>query len=175
MLHFATFATLAFLALSSGLHAQVYRCGNTYSSAPCAGGRSVDSSPALSAQGGAAGTTTLYLCQSYGGGQFWALEHCSQRSALVERMESVPSGMLFDQQVQMAQGQRAKSAALAAPPEQTTRIESTAPSKASQCTALDARIRYLDQMARAGGNGQYMDWVANERKQSRDQQFRMRC
>lgn len=169
------FTALALLALSTSLHAQVYRCGNTYSSAPCAGGRSVDTSPALSAQGGGAGTTTLYLCQSYGGGQFWALEHCSQRSALVERMESVPSGMPFDQQVQMAQAQRAKSAALTAPPEPTTRIESYTPSKASQCTALDARIRYLDQLARAGGNGQTMDWVANERKQSRDQQFRMCC
>ncbi|WP_367849578.1 hypothetical protein [Rhodoferax sp. WC2427] len=166
---------LALLALSGSLHAQVYRCGNTYSSAPCAGGRSVDTSPAISAQGGAAGTTTLYLCQSYGGGQFWALEHCSQRSALVERMESVPAGMPFDQQVELAQGQRAKSAALAAPPVQTTRIESHTPSKASQCTELEGRIRYLDSWARAGGNASTMDWIANERKQSRDQQFRIRC
>nr|WP_315224478.1 hypothetical protein [uncultured Albidiferax sp.] len=169
------FTALALLALSTSLHAQVYRCGNTYSSAPCAGGRSVDTSPAISAQGGAAGTTTLYLCQSYGGGQFWALEHCSQRSALVERMESVPAGMPFDQQVELAQGQRARSAAVAAPPVQAPRMEPTAPSQASQCASLDGYIRYLDQLARAGGNGQTMDWIANERKQSRDQQFRIRC
>lgn len=90
-------------------------------------------------------------------------------------MESVPSGMPFDQQVQMAQAQRAKSAALTTPPVQTTRVESSTPSKPSQCAALDARIHYLDQLGRAGGTAQYMDWIANERKQSRDQQFRMRC
>ena len=166
---------LTFLALSTSLHAQVYRCGNTYSNAPCAGGKTVETTPSVSALGGTSGTAMLYLCQSYGGGQFWSQQHCVKHGALVDRMESVPANLPFDQQVEMASGQRNRGAALAAPPVQAARIENTTPSKPAQCTALDERIRYLDQLARAGGNAQYMDWIANERKQSRDLQFRIRC
>lgn len=75
----------------------------------------------------------------------------------------------------MARGQRNKGVALATPPVQATQVDIGTPSKPTQCAALESRIRYLDQLARSGGNAQYMDWIANERKQARDQQFRIRC
>ncbi|WP_394791508.1 hypothetical protein [Rhodoferax sp.] len=165
----------AALCLASAASAQVYRCGNKYSSTPCPGGREVDTSPQVSQQNSNVATTTLYLCQSYDGGKFWTREHCAQRNALVDRMESVPAGLPFEQQVELAKGQRDSSQVLTAPPAQATYTDSSQPSKASECTALDARIRYLDQLARAGGTAAYMDWIANERKQARDRQFRLHC
>jgi hypothetical protein len=75
----------------------------------------------------------------------------------------------------MARGQRNRGGALAAPPMQAAQIDTGAPSKPAQCAALDSRIRYLDQLARSGGTAQYMDGIANERKQSRDVQFQIRC
>ena len=104
---------LALLLFAAAPSAQVYRCGNAYSSKPCAGGQPVDTSPTMSLGGAAAGTATLYLCQSYGGGLFWTREHCAQRNALVERMESVPADMPFERQVELARGQRERSQAMA--------------------------------------------------------------
>lgn len=168
-------AALAILMLSTCLHAQVYRCGRAYSNTHCAGGKTVETTPSISMQGGASGTTTLYFCQSYGGGNFWSSDHCVKHGALVDRMESVPANLPFDQQVSLANSQRNRGAALSAPPVQAAGIDTGVPSKPAQCAALDERIRYLDQLARTGGNAQYMDWIANERKLARDQQFGMRC
>jgi hypothetical protein len=125
-------AVLAASLLGATASAQVYRCGNAYSSAPCAGGKAIDTTPPLSARGDLAGKTTIYLCQSYGGGQFWTREHCAQRDALVERMETVPSGMPFEQQVEMAQNQRicplsAATAELSAPSSLRSAARSASP------------------------------------------------
>jgi hypothetical protein len=169
------FCALAALAFES--EAQVYRCGNTYSNVPCAGGKEVDTSPTLSWGQTKGGTATLYLCQAYGGGQFWTREHCRQRDALVERMESVPGGMPFEQQVELARDRLAQS-------RRSADMSSSAPGQrmapatnvsASSCKFLDERIRQLDAMARAGGHAGYMDWIALERKDARDRQFRLRC
>jgi hypothetical protein len=163
--------------------AQVYRCGNAYSSTPCAGGRVVDTSPPVTAHGDSqAGSTRLYLCQGYGGGQFWTRAHCTQRGALVERVESVPAGMSFAQQVEMAQNQQRSAQALTPPPPpaaMSAPFGGQAPQGAAdlqaQCQALDARIRRLDAQARAGGRQPDMDEIARQRKEARDRQFRLRC
>lgn len=47
---------------------------------------------------------TIYQCKSYGGGTFWSSAHCSTHNALIEKIASVPDGMSFDQQVNVAQG-----------------------------------------------------------------------
>ena len=169
------FTAFAVLTLTTSLYAQVYRCGSTYSNSPCAGGKTVEVAPSVSMVGGTTNTTTLYLCQSYGGGQFWSLQHCVKHGALVDRIESIPAHLPFDQQVEMASGQRNRAVALAAPPVQASRVDNVAPGKSIECAALDERIHYLDQLGRTGGNAQYMDWIANERKQARDRQFGLRC
>lgn len=45
---------------------------------------------------------TIYRCKSYGGGVFWAQAHCSQHNAVIERIASVPIGLPFQQQVDIA-------------------------------------------------------------------------
>lgn len=54
---------------------------------------------------GSADAATLYLCKAYNGSTFWAQGHCSQRNALIERIESA-ADVPFEQQVQQAQGVR---------------------------------------------------------------------
>lgn len=51
---------------------------------------------------------TIYKCKSYSGGSFWAQAHCSQHNAVIERIASVPIGMPFQQQVDIADGQLQK-------------------------------------------------------------------
>jgi hypothetical protein len=51
---------------------------------------------------------TIYRCRSYSGGFFWAQAHCSQHKALIDRIASVPVGMPFQQQVDVAEGERSR-------------------------------------------------------------------
>ncbi len=160
--------------------AQVYRCGNTYSSKPCAGGRQVDTSPAVidHADGGGRTSTTLYLCEGYGGGQFWTRDHCRRRNAHIERMETVPADLPFEQQVQMAQAQRDRAATKPDPhviPSPVLPDAAVGNSRQAQCETLEARIKHLDRLGLVGGGPSQMDWIAHERKEARDRQFRLRC
>ncbi|WP_326538605.1 hypothetical protein [Pseudorhodoferax sp.] len=166
------------LSLAGQADAQVYRCGNSYSNAPCAGGKAVDVSPPTSWGQASNGAQALYLCQAFGGGQFWTTEHCRQRNALVERIENVPRDMPFDQQVELARQRVAEARTHTMPPQQgpTGRQPPiSGAGTADQCRALDERVKQLDAMARAGGYAQHMDWIAHERKIARDRQFRLRC
>lgn len=72
---------------------------------------------------------TIYHCKAYGGGTFWASTACSNHKALIDRIANVPSGMSWDQQVQIAEGQRNASSNQAA-------VETTQSSQASRCAAL---------------------------------------
>ncbi len=51
----------------------------------------------------------------------------------------------------------------------------TQPSKSQACSALDERVVMLDSMGRAGSRYYDLDWVRRERKDARDQQYRLRC
>lgn len=167
---------LAVLGMAAPAQAQVYRCGNAYSHAPCAGGKEVDVSPPMHWSQSDDGTQALYLCEAFGGGQFWSTRHCRLQDALVERIERVPRDLPFDQQVALAR-QR-----MAPPPGAAPALNSPAPAQpapgadvAGRCRALDDRVQQLDAMARAGGHARYMDWIAAQRKSARDRQFRLRC
>jgi hypothetical protein len=124
---------------------------------------------------------TIYLCKAYSGGTFWASAPCAQFKALIERIESVPDGLPFDQQVNLAEQSRSAAARLAAPPAQNTTTTTTVinnyaePDHASECKALNARIAQLDAMARQPQSGPTQDWIAAEKKKARDRQFRVRC
>lgn len=122
--------------------------------------------------------STIYLCQSYGGGKFWSSAHCQQNNALIDRMETVPSNMPFEQQVALAQQQADKAAALSAPPpvrQQAPAPQFAQPSRKAQCDALDTEVRRWDAMARAPQSAQMQDWITGQRKTARDTQFRLRC
>ncbi len=49
---------------------------------------------------------TIYHCKDYGGGTFWAATTCSNHKSLIDRIARVPDGLTFNQQVQIAEGQR---------------------------------------------------------------------
>ncbi len=44
-----------------------------------------------------------------------------------------------------------------------------------RCQSLELEIKRLDSMSRQPQNGQTMDWINNERKMVRDEQFRIPC
>ncbi len=124
------------------------------------------------------GRQKIYLCSSKGGGQFWAQQHCHQHDAWIERTETVPSGMDWDEQVRMAQSRRDATATLLAPPPIAYRPAAPvppAPGRREACAALDDRVKSLDSMGRAGSLYYDLDWVRRERKSARDEQYRLRC
>lgn len=172
----------SFLLIACGMtHAQqVYRCGNQYSGEPCAsgGGRVVDVSPPVRNLD-AAGASQVFLCVSNSGARFWSPDHCRERGALVERIESVPAGVSWEQQVEIAdqqtrQGyavqQRAAQQRGAASPGVTGASGDT-----SRCAHFNQQVEYYDRLARQPQSGASQSWIAQQRKEARDQQFRARC
>ena len=118
---------------------------------------------------------TIYLCKAYNGSAFWAQSHCNQHQALIDSMVSVPAGMPFEQQVELAQQRRREVArTVYAPPTPTPTVAPAATSKV-ECEALDARVNQLDAMARQPQSAQMQDWIRGERKAARDRQFGIRC
>ncbi|AVS91496.1 hypothetical protein C8246_06425 [Paracidovorax avenae] len=107
-------AALACLA-APGSAQPVYRCGNAYGQQACDGGRVVDTTPQSITSGPAPGTATVYLCRARAGGRFWTPRHCHEHGAWVDRTETVPAGMRWEEQRAAAIAQRRQMAALAAP------------------------------------------------------------
>lgn len=161
---------------------EVYRCGNTYGHNACRGGRVVDTSPPMASVRSDSerdGLATLYLCQAKAGGKFWSRQHCHAHGAWVDRTETVPGGLRWQDQVAMASAQRNEMAALAAPstPQRTLETPPTPalPDPRTVCAALESRIAELDAMGRAGSRHYDLDRIRTERREARDQQFRLRC
>lgn len=167
-------AGLALLLLSSAVQAQVYRCGNTYTQTPCKGGRTVETSPILSDPRGPA-TKEIYLCSAPQGKQYWIAEHCAQRGWTIERIQRVPAHVPWADQVAAASEQMQAAQALTAAPAVRYSPQSAQPSPQQQCSLLDERVKQLDRMGRAGSLHYDLNWVRRERKDARDQQFRLRC
>lgn len=108
---------------------------------------------------------------------FWASNHCSQHRALIDRMESVPSNLPWDQQVLLAQQARNRAAELTRPPpvmESRTVIVNNMGNTAA-CEALEQHIVHLDAMARQPQSAQMQDWIKAQKADARSQQFRLRC
>jgi hypothetical protein len=132
---------------------------------------------------GGAMSATLYLCKSYGGGLFWSGGHCRDRQALIERIASVPDGLPFQQQVELAEQGRAEAQRLTAPPPPnfgttttTTQIITPGQRPASvECPALAQEILQYEQMARQPQSGQMQDWLTSRKRAARDRQFQLRC
>lgn len=100
--------------------------------------------------GCSANAATIYLCKGYSGGTFWSNALCSTQKAVIDRTATVPDGMPFDQQVNMAQQQLEASKQLYAPPTQN------ASSVAGTCAQLAAERKSLDQIT------EKMIWVPIE-------------
>lgn len=118
---------------------------------------------------------TIYLCRDYGGGTFWASDHCNQHKALIVRIMSVPAGMPFEQQVELAQQRRDELDAAAQPSVQAVAAPPAAVNNKLTCQWLDQRVNHLDAMARQPQSGHMQDWIRSERQKARDEQFRLHC
>ncbi|ABM32181.1 hypothetical protein QRO08_16825 [Paracidovorax citrulli] len=114
MRHLILAAALSCLAMPGGAQ-PVYRCGNTYGQQACRGGRVVDTAPQIISSGPAQGTSTVYFCRGRAGGRFWTPRHCHEHGAWVDRTETVPAGMPWEEQRAAAIAQRRQMGALAAP------------------------------------------------------------
>ncbi len=165
--------------LSSSAWAQpvVYRCGNSYSEAPCKGGKVVDTSPVMSDPRGPM-TKEIYLCKAPQGARYWTPEHCAHRGWTIERIQRVPAHVGWDDQVAAGRQQKDQAEAQNTAPAQNflpQAIQPSQPSKTQACSALDERVVMLDSMGRAGSRYYDLDWIRRERKDARDQQYRLRC
>jgi hypothetical protein len=102
----------------------------------------------LSSQAG-----TIYMCKASNGGTFWSAADCGQHGAMTEQIVRVPENLSFDQQVKLAEQQRSQA----------------------ECTALDARVLSLDDLARQPQSAQTQDSIRDQRKMARDRQYALRC
>lgn len=118
---------------------------------------------------------TIYLCRDYGGGTFWASDHCNQHKALIVRIMSVPAGMPFQQQVELAQQRRDELDAAAQPGVQAVAAPPAATTKQLACRSLDEEVNRLDALARQPQSAQMQDWIRSKRQNARDAQFRLHC
>lgn len=191
-------ALLALLAHALPLLAQgqtIYRCGNSYSQTPCAGGHAVDDvlSTLHGSTQAAPGQATVYLCQGQGGGQFWSATHCAQHQALIERMETVPASLPWPQQVQQAQRQWEQAIKLTATATQTpaprpgsrrgseaahaTRVAQQSSQRetrhAAACSKLQARIAQLD--SKTATSAASLEKLRNTRRKAQDDYRQKGC
>lgn len=140
----------------------------------------------------AAQAASIYLCKAYNGGIFWSSAHCREHGALIDRIESVPDRLPFDQQVSLAEQSRARAAGLYQAPAPVQQgsvtqhsthtvvvdgqvVHATGQGKAAECKALEARITQLDNMARQPQTGQMQDWIRDQKSKARDRQSGLRC
>ena len=124
-------------------------------------------------------TTTIYLCKSYSGGQFWSDTTCHQQRATIDRMTSVPGDVPFSEQVAIAQGQANEAASLhfAPQPGPAAAIGPNYGSTGSRltCVALNRDLANLDAMARMPQSAQTQDWIRQRRMQVQAQLAALRC
>lgn len=96
----------------------------------------------------------------------------------MERTETVPRNMSWEDQLAMARSQRDAAAALTSPPPRSYTQQNIQPQVANNklaCAALEQRVKDLDSMGRAGSRHYDLDWIRAQRKNARDEQFRLKC
>ena len=121
---------------------------------------------------------TIYLCKAYNGATFWSSEHCQMHQALIDRIVSVPANLPFDQQVNLAEQERAQREALSKPSSSqtvATTPQNVTNNKQAECASISATVAQLDSMARQPQSGQTQDSINVERRKLRDRQFALRC
>jgi hypothetical protein len=160
---------------SEGMHKCVVHGRVLYTDDPCPAGSNA-STVARAPAPLRPSTITLYLCKATNGGLFWTRQHCYQRSALVERTVTVPADRSFDEQVAWARERRATLAApRPLPPAARIERHEVAQDRTLVCKALNDRVSWLDAYARQPLSAWQQDWARSERKNARDEQFRLRC
>ena len=105
---------------------------------------------------------TIYRCKSYSGAVFWSAAHCSQHKALIDRIASVPVGMPFTQQIDIAAREAGQL-------EQTIRREQREGERLTLCTTLQHERDEI--WKRSGSGAGYVPMDVLGRDQSRWRQI----
>lgn len=152
---------------------QIYRCGNTYSSAPCDGGQQIAQQARRPVD--MSETKEIYLCKDFQDRLTWESVPCSVNGRFMDRIARVPANVSWDEQVAIARQQRDKAHAIAA--EQVVSVTSRPVSSTpGECRMLDEQIRVLDAECRVNACGmRRLDDIREQRKAARDRQFRIGC
>ncbi|MGS5089752.1 hypothetical protein ACVC7V_24980 [Hydrogenophaga sp. A37] len=132
--------------------------------------RGVDVSDPLSTGGK---SITLYRCK--GAGQFWSRVHCQHRGAYVVRAYTVPADVSLADQIAFADNRMAELTPPPIPQGGVTPAARVPDDKAWRCKRLKEEIAALDAYARHPLPPGEQDRVRFERKNARDQQFRLHC
>lgn len=117
----------------------------------------------------------LYRCRAYGGGLFWSQAHCQQHGALVDRIESVPSGLSPERQIRVAEQGIAQSVRAASRADAMTRAEQqalqrearTRARQQARCDRLQAGLEL-----RYGRSRQQLTALQQQRVSERQQRLR---
>lgn len=154
----------------------VFRCGNSYSDVPCAGATQVHVAPALT-NPDAEKTREIYLCQDRAGARFWQADACSSDGRSIVRIARVSAEIPWAAQVATARHEQQKAQAMAA-----AQVAPVAPrpvagigARGEQCQRLEQRIQWIDSMGRAGSMHYSLEYLREERRKTRDSQFRLGC
>ncbi len=157
------FVIAAALWAAPALFAQVYRCGSTYQSSPCANGREIDVSAPVSA--GAPDTDTVFLCKRYDGQRFWVPKPCHAYSRfMLERQVRVPAELLWAERLAYAERERLGAEALQRPPP-LPKVAASSRQRSRGCEAYRDALERNASAARVGGSARYMDRLSEERRQ----------
>ena len=163
-------------------HAQIYRCGNSYSDAPCAAGvQPMDASPAVQAEPATA-SEAIHLCQSHSGARYWTRKACSEKQATLVQTVQVPVDLSWNEQLQLAKTarlqaeQKAKEKAKAVKARPESGKTAARPDKRRQrCQQLGEQLRKLDARARAGGTARSMQRLRTRRNELESERFKLQC
>ncbi|WP_284336944.1 hypothetical protein [Comamonas sp. NoAH] len=159
-------------------HAQVFRCGHSYSDAPCLNGATVEIQPPVEVHGNTH-NSTVFLCR-LAERQFWSAQSCQSHNATMLRSQSVPQSWTWERQWRYAERewrhaeQQTSSQAPLVHRADTSALAQRRRAR-PDCTVIEQRIRQLDEMGRRGGSASHMERIRSERKAARDQQFRAGC
>ena len=135
---------------------------------------------ALMLAGNAASADALYRCKTYSGGLFWSRDHCQAHQALIDRIEQVPGGLKFEQQVKLAEQGASKAAKVVAV--DVTETEEAAHKRAKAAAKHQARCQRLrddlaeqDSRSRQQTTAKRQDQIAAKKQKLQDEGAQLGC
>ncbi len=134
----------------------------------------------LALWGGTAWADPLYRCKTYSGGLFWSRDHCQTHQALIDRIEQVPGGLKFEQQVKLAEQGASKAAKMVAVDVTETAEAAEKRAKAAakhqaRCQRLQDDVAEQDSRSRQQTTAKRQDQIAAKKQKLQDEHTRLGC
>ena len=120
--------------------------------------------------------TTIYFCKGYKGNNFWSSKHCTTRGdSTLDREVSVPSHLSWNDKVSYAAGKRHAAEALRQPAPSSGAAAPSQPDRRYVCDGYRQALAQNASASRAGGTAQWMEHLAQERRNIVAQQQAAGC